>query len=194
MLSPQQLCRGDDVAQPRGHLTCWHTIGCCFTKLFSAARPHAWLRCVLCTLHHELHHLASPHAASQEPHAASAAALQAQRLHWAAHPQALVRHHIMAATASAASSAPLVPLSSIPAAQLPFPPCEPLKGREPGSFAHATITARLPSILAGMLRDLDTMLEDGDDKVKPVLTVCCCCQCALMVGCITVCMCMCGGL
>lgn len=38
--------------------------------------------------------------------------------------------------------------------QLPYPPCQPLSGSEQGSFAHYTITQRLPTILGSVVKDL----------------------------------------
>jgi len=66
----------------------------------------------------------------------------------------------MAATAQQTSQ-PLVSLNKIDAKRLPFPPHQPLEGCEKGSFAEATITKRLPSILAGMIKDLEASILPG---------------------------------
>jgi len=44
--------------------------------------------------------------------------------------------------------------------QLPFPPHPPLAGHEAGSFAHTTISTRLPAILDTVLADLDRLASD----------------------------------
>ncbi|PNH11643.1 hypothetical protein TSOC_001501 [Tetrabaena socialis] len=60
-----------------------------------------------------------------------------------------------ACAADAAGAALAARLRSGDTSGLPPPPYPPLRGSEPGSFAHGTITARLPAILASMLADLE---------------------------------------
>lgn len=59
-----------------------------------------------------------------------------------------------------------------PSASLPAPPHAPLTASEAGSFAEATITQRLPAILASTIKDLEALAARSDQPVDIKAQVC----------------------